>query len=293
MSERFKRGAQSSDDLRLSLVRKVSQEGWFQESAKRWVPQDPNALGLLAGAGNSCPGETKFCKSICYAKNSENGSGVRALVTANLALLREAEDIHAMKALLVDMISRYVAESQRIGIASNDHVFRIHWDGDFFSEDYARAWKMAMAEFPDVLFWVYTRSFVEPVDVVPELYGIPNLALYLSVDEYNVDAAYELRNGDFPDLRFAFCAEDYKRARALDRERAGIICPENIGRLALMENGMGACVTCGICPQARRDIYFSTSHVEDILHGQGELPITNFSQTPVEFIKKRRTEHPG
>ena len=41
-----------------------------------------------------------------------------------------------------------------------DKLFRIHWDGDFFSDLYAAAWKETILANPDVQFWVDRKSVV-------------------------------------------------------------------------------------------------------------------------------------
>jgi len=274
----FRRGAQSDDRLKLSLDRKVSPGGWHQESNDRWVPTIPNSFGLTAG--ESCPGQTGFCDG-CYALGSENSRGVKALVGHNLRMLQEAEDVTSMSRLLTEMVGRYEREADKAEVSQKDRIFRIHWDGDFFSEDYAKAWADTIQQFPDVLFWTYTRSFVDPVNVVPHLVGIDNLTLYLSTDKFNVNVAHKVAQ-EYPDVMLALCADDYRRARELARERRSLVCPENIGKLALMDNGRGACVECRWCPDGKVDVMFSKSHVED-----SAPQISLFvDATPVELIKR-------
>jgi hypothetical protein len=256
------RGKQSDDWLKLSHDRKVSPQGYWQKAdpnrksvpTGRWVPLIPNSFGLPAG--ETCPGKTKFCES-CYAANTENYSPqVRNNMLHNLRLLTEAATVDGMALLIYEMISRYVAEAERRDVAAKDMVFRIHWDGDFFSLDYAVAWATAMCQFPLVQFWTYTRSFREPVDVVPVLSQVPNLTLYISVDQYNIEAANR-----YPDVRRAACADDYLHARDLAPE--ALPCPENSGKMRLMNGGRGACTDCKWCITGKRDILFSISHKEN------------------------------
>jgi ferredoxin len=261
---RFVRGRQPKDKLWLSLDRKVSPLGWWQESRRRWVPKVPNSFGLPAGI--SCPGATDFCVS-CYGVNAERGSGVLELLQHNLELLKEARTAQAMAKLLVEMVASYKNEADRIALPLEQRIFRIHWDGDFYSADYATAWSMTVRLFPEIRFFAYTRSFRPPVNVVPILAGIPNLALYLSVDEENTDEAYA-RLAEGYDVKLALCAEDYRSARQLARDRKSRICPENAERIPLMDENGGACVQCGICVRGSSDIIFSTSHLEDVDKGQ-------------------------
>jgi hypothetical protein len=253
------RGQQSDDFLKLSHDRKVSPQGIYQESRDRWIATIPNSFGLPAGL--SCPGKTPFCDS-CYAVGSEQSKGVRELVMHNARLLTEAGTVDAMANLLEEMVGRYLEEADRRGLSPKERIFRIHWDGDFFSLDYAAAWARVIHDTPDVQFWAYTRSFVEPVNVVPVLTGIPNLVLYLSADQWNVDAAREVV-AEYPEVLLAYCTLDYKAGRELAQDRPVVVCPENSGRMKLMEDGVGACVSCALCPEGRKDVIFSTSHKED------------------------------
>lgn len=248
--------------LRLSLDRKTAPRGIWQESRQRWNPSNVNSFGLPSLT--SCPGRTGFCAS-CYGGNAERrNKGVTELLEHNLALLHRAgDDVDALTALILNMITRYEDHNDRVRMPPEDRVFRIHWDGDFYSLPYAQAWARVITAHPGVQFWAYTRSFRAPVDVTPALAGLPNLALYLSIDAENVDAGHQALAAH-PTLLAAYCAVDYRTARALAPERplTAAVCPENAGRIPLMANGRGACITCGICPDGRRDILFSTSHLE-------------------------------
>lgn len=245
--------------LQLSRDRKVSPRGWYQESRNRWIPTIRNSFGLPAGA--SCPGKTPFCES-CYAARNENQSGVRDAVTNNLNLLQEAATVDGMTVLLAEMMVRFLKSADNKGVPAEDLWFRVHWDGDFFSLDYARAWARVIQGTPQVRYWAYTRSFVAPVNVVPILAEIENLSLYLSADEHNIEAA-KAAVALYPDVHLALCAVDYESARALAPERRSIVCPENALKMPLMKEGRGACVDCKLCPDGRADVLFATSHRED------------------------------
>lgn len=256
---RVVRGQQPDDELKLSFDRKVSPTGTWQESRARWIPTTPNSFGLPAGT--SCPGMTSFCVS-CYANRSEQSAGVAELVDHNLTLLRAAGTVDAMIDLLDRMIWRYRQHADTAGHGPPERLFRIHWDGDFYSLDYAQAWATVIDANDDVQFWTYTRSFRAPVNVVPILAPLENLALYLSIDADNAEAAREVLAAH-PRVLGALCGPDYRRARQLAPDLGAVACPENTGRIPLMAKGSGACVTCRLCPDGRRSILFSTSHVED------------------------------
>jgi ferredoxin len=191
---------------------------------------------------------------------------------SNLDALRgKTED--EMFELLCVLMDEYRANVERANLDPADDIFRIHWDGDFFSVEYARAWARVIREHPNTKFWVYTRSFRDPVNVIPELYGIKNLALYLSVDIGNIDDANKIR-ADYPRILMAFCAKDQYQAEqlALRAEKTRTtVCPENIGKIAMMSEGKGACVHCKLCPKSRPNILFVDSKQYDTKKGQESL----------------------
>lgn len=271
------------DVLHLTRDRKVAPRGQRQPGGVRpgrWLATITNSFGLPSGL--SCPGKTDWCEGICYAELSENSAGVRGAMMHNARLLSEAGTVDGMAALLSEMLRRYWKQAARL--PAEDRLFRIHWDGDFFSVDYATAWAKVIRACPQVQFWAYTRSFRPPVDVVPVLAGIPNLALYLSVDEYNVEDAIVQRATY--DVHLALCADDYRTGRWLadlidQPPKPAIVCPENVGRMPLMTDGRGACVECRVCVDGRRDVLFSTSHRE------------NVNEAPVALTQRRPSNLPA
>lgn len=239
--------------LHLTFDRKVSPRNVWRGGYDLWNARIPNSFGLPAGA--SCPGRTPFCVS-CYGESCERRPDVARALAGNLALLQAAGTVDSMAELLVEMLGRY-----RAAAGDSPPLFRIHWDGDFFSRDYAAAWAAAMATQPDVQFWAYTRSFQPPVDVIDLLIEVPNLALYLSVDAWNHEAADRHPLRRHPRLHVALCATTFAEARSLAPD--AVPCPENALRIPLVgDDGRGACVSCGICPAGRRDIMLTTTHAE-------------------------------
>lgn len=242
--------------LKLSNDRKVSPLSRWKESAKRWEPVVPNSLGLSAGKAGSCPGETPFCKG-CYAARTEKVfTSAGRLVAHNLETL-QSTDMQGMVDLLADAVERFLAKAVKHGA---DPVFRIHWDGDLFSLDYARAWARVIRRFRGVQFWLYTRSF----DMVEPFQGIGNVAVYLSVDEHNIKqaaATYLLNNW----VHLAFCADTWEGTEELAEAfpvmvRKGPRCPELTGKLPMVgADGKGACVSCGLCVFGRNNVRFSKS----------------------------------
>jgi hypothetical protein len=251
-----------------------------------YYPELANSFGIPAGV--SCPGATEaFCRQHCYAFDTEGRTNVFNNVAANFnALVGATED--EMFHMLDYMIGRYLQDFDKSAIDQKHNNFRIHWDGDFFSVEYARAWARVVTEYPEIMFWVYTRSFREPVNVVPELLGIDNLSLYLSVDRGNIDDA-RIMAAEYPTVMMAYCGSTYADALALSeamqRPHKTLACPENLGRLALAHNGMGACQSCRWClrgPTAPRryDIMFF-----DNPSLQSQLPVS----VPVKLSRRDRS----
>lgn len=242
--------------LKLSNDRKVSPLSRWKESSRRWEPVVPNSLGLAAGREASCPGETPFCKG-CYAARTEKVfTSAGRLVRHNLDLLK-AEDTAGMVALLVAAVTEFERKAHKHGA---EKIFRIHWDGDLFSMDYARAWGRVIRMFPTVQFWLYTRSF----GFIAPFEGIPNVAVYLSVDEHNVTQAADTYSS-FPWVKLAFCADTWEGTEALAADfgevRKGPRCPELTGKLPMvLPSGKGACAECKLCVYGRNNVRFSKAH---------------------------------
>jgi hypothetical protein len=219
-----------------------------------------NSFGIPSGTAYACPGATSFCERICYAGKLEKVySGVRNVLLHNWTDLLYADyldGIDGMAELLAYMVSDFIAESNKRG---GELLFRIHWDGDFFSIDYAKAWAKVVKAFPQVTFWVYTRSFDSP-NVLPFITGIPNMVVYLSADPVNIDLA-NARAAEYPDTFIATVADTFALASEtiIDLSRKRYNCPENGKRIALIDEKGSACVKCGICIKGRGDVLFSVS----------------------------------
>ena len=257
--------------LNLTADRKVSPLSRWTTS-KGWTPDILNAFGLSAGV--SCPGATVHCigtadkRGPCYALALETQwTSVRNLAQHNYDTLQACgDDVDAMVALLAAAMVVYRASHAKAERRTGrllPMVFRIHWDGDYYSTAYAEAWRRVILANPDVRFWSYTRSFVPACDVTPILSDLPNLALYLSVDDAN-DAWARVALTLRPSLLVARMAPTVAEGRdavvAMGRRRAPA-CPENVKRVPMVNDaGEGACVTCGLCIDGRRDVIFSTTN---------------------------------
>jgi Gene product 88 len=250
----------TSTGLRRSTDRKVTNAIRVAKVSGNVNAIGANSFGLPSGKAFSCPGQTPFCEKICYAGKLEKiYSGVKNILIHNWDLLKDATSTQ-MYYLLINMIDEFRAETSALiakGVKAS-YDFRIHWDGDFFSRDYAMAWAQVIRETPDVRYWVYTRSFDSNVNVIDILAGIPNLTLYLSADKDNIDLANKVA-GEFPGVFIATVADTFAEAKEtiVDSARKTYPCPENAKRIPLISTKGSACIACGICPAGRGDVLFS------------------------------------
>jgi hypothetical protein len=156
-----------------------------------------NTFGLLPGptcVNGTCPWCTTAkggCYAIpegrklpdCYAARlAAIRPTVRKLLEWNTNLLKD-KSIKEMEQKLQKMITLFkVSEPD-----SSEKYFRIHWSGDIFNRDYAKALANTIKANPDVTFWTYTRSF----NLIDEFKDIDNLIFYLSLDPANYKEGFE------------------------------------------------------------------------------------------------------
>ena len=212
-----------------------------------------NTFGLPAGKNFSCPGATSVCESVCYAGKLEKVfPSVKVNLLHNWELLRNA-DLQTMYTLLSDMIAEFKTECVK---KDAPMLFRIHWDGDFFNEDYTRAWRLVIEEQPDVQFWVYTR--VKSAALI--LKDVSNLSLYYSTDDENKEIAFDLKTNS--KVRLAYLGKTFAATEDTMKKltgKPGAKCPENNKSIPLISSNGSACVSCGLCVYGKADIRFSAS----------------------------------
>ena len=217
------------------------------------TPTIANTFGLPAGKAYSCPGATSICETVCYAGKLEKVyKGVRANLLHNWELLKDAT-YEEMYYLIETMIKEFIVDCDK---RNAEKLFRIHWDGDFFSDTYTYAWKTVINKHSDVQFWVYTRVH----SAVPILLDIPNLSLYYSTDDENKEIAKSLR--DLHGTRLAYLGKTFAVAESTMKELTGKVgakCPENNKSIPLISANGSACVSCGLCVFNKADIRFSAS----------------------------------
>ena len=235
--------------LKRSMDRKVTNA----VSPNGKTPTIANTFGLPAGKAYSCPGATSICESVCYAGKLEKVyKGVKAVLIHNWNLLKDA-DGPTMVSLLDEMIVDFKKDCDK---RNAPKLVRIHWDGDFFNDTYAYAWKTVIVNHPDVKFWVYTRVS----SAIAILTDIPNLSLYFSTDDENRDIAKSLR--DLHGTRLAYLGKTFAVTETVMKEltsKVGAKCPENNKSIPLISSAGSACVSCGLCVFGKADIRFSAS----------------------------------
>ncbi len=215
------------------------------------TPTIANTFGLPSGKAYSCPGETSVCAKVCYAGKLERVyKGVRETLLHNWNLLKDA-DHDTMENLLQDMINDFKADCDK---RNAPKLFRIHWDGDFFSKEYAFAWKHVILNNPDVQFWVYTRVAI----AAEMLKNMDNLSLYYSTDNENKETAIKLNKEH--GIKLAYLADTFAIGQADMKAmigKVGAMCPENRKQIPLISKEGSACVRCDLCVSNKSDIVFS------------------------------------
>ena len=217
------------------------------------TPNIANTFGLPAGKDFSCPGQTATCASVCYAGKLEKVyKGVRDTLLHNWNLLKDANKTDMVE-LLNAMILDFKADCDK---RNAPKLFRIHWDGDFFNDTYAYAWKDVIKFHDDVQFWVYTR--VKSAAII--LKDIANLSLYYSADDDNLETATELKK--VHQIKLAYLGKTFAATETVMKEiigKPGAKCPENNKQIPLISKAGSACVSCGLCVFNKADIRFSAS----------------------------------
>lgn len=235
--------------LKMSKDRKVA-NGTNRAGTQAIIP---NTFGLPAGSQYSCGGMTEVCGEICYANNLERAfPSVKKNLLHNWELLQHASKAQAF-ALLDEMLDEFVTQSKKRDLPL---IFRIHWDGDFHSQDYVDAWVDAIRHYGQVQFWVYTRQAFAAVALHKA--SLPNLALYFSTDRANVAVGTMLRKTY--GIRLAYLADTFDDGAQVMRDitgKPGAMCPENARRIELINTEGSACSRCRLCVDGKADIRFS------------------------------------
>lgn len=142
----------------------------------------PNAFSLPAasvGLRGDCPGSTSACRGSCYVKGlAKHAPELYAHYQLNAAILAYV--------LCSPQRAQYAAIWLATWIVNNAPAgFRWHVSGDVWHEQHA-AWIASVCKYtPQVPHWIYTRT----LEAVPTLRRAANLAVNVSADRENFDAA--------------------------------------------------------------------------------------------------------
>ena len=206
-----------------------------------------NTFGLMWGRpenGGTCPGATsgaggclscvgKRTLPTCYmARICSTYPTVQDTLKYNTAQVR-----YMVYPAILEVIRNTLQEFVKRDKGRAPY-FRIHYSGDFCSEPYAKAWATAIREYPDIKFWVYTRS----LDWVKLFAGIKNISVFISCDPINKDAAFakfeELKQ--YTNIGIAWMGNE------APSELRWVKCPEVTGILKNTKE-CGACSKCRLC----------------------------------------------
>lgn len=134
-------------------------------------------------AGNTCPGKTELCASLCYASAGRMGLPFqKARRDQNLDQVIQHLKDDPTGSSLADALDRQI---KKLKIKT----LRIHDSGDFFNPVYTRVWTEVVKRNPQVRFWAYTRSFDILTSALLDLALLNNMAMWISADMENWERA--------------------------------------------------------------------------------------------------------
>ncbi|CAK0748541.1 conserved hypothetical protein [Gammaproteobacteria bacterium] len=221
---------------------------YFTDNSKvKFRPNHNNTFGLNFGLpidGGTCPGATSgpggclyirdnHKRQTCYmAKIVQIYKGVKKRLEQNTELVVD-KGYDELVTILTASFQQFKDKNKK------EHLFlRAFYSGDIFSEVFAKAFTDVCKLFPDIQFWLYTRSH-EYVDI---LSSADNVAVYISIDPVNAESGFKI----------------YEKLK--DRKNVGlasldkldntpykfISCPETSGKIKNTDSA-GACSKCRLC----------------------------------------------
>jgi hypothetical protein len=114
-------------------------------------------------SGKTCPGKTRYCKEVCYARKAER--------------LYKQVPRFRMQNYLLSLTDEFVRVIKEELDRKKVKTVRIHESGDCYSQEYYNKWIRIAMNRPDITFYAYTKSF----DL--DYYSTPNnLILWASLD---------------------------------------------------------------------------------------------------------------
>lgn len=219
-----------------------------------------NTFGISPGLpehGGTCPGATTGsggCQykapgkkiATCYVEGLQKAfPSVAKVLKHNTEIVKNATEEELVEIFCVMFQEFKDAETKRGKV--KDLWFRHHWSGDMMDEKYCRAIKAAMLRFPEINFWTYTRSWF----ALPILHDVPNLVIYVSADNANLNKALKvyLDYKDNPNVALCYMGEETPKIDGMKFTA----CPVDNGKMALEE----ACHKCKLCLKGKV-VFFKT-----------------------------------
>jgi hypothetical protein len=118
----------------------------------------------------TCPGRTKECELICYAKKAEQC--YKTALDSRKRNLKESKK--------KTFVSSALKELEKITMV------RVHESGDFYNQEYLDKWKEIWTNCPDTKFLAFTKSFHLDFGELPE-----NVSIYCSIDSTTIKTPLE------------------------------------------------------------------------------------------------------
>lgn len=223
-------------------------------SKTKFTTNHRNTFGLMYGLpenGGTCPGATTGkggCLDIrdgnkrptCYmAKVTQIYKAVGKRLEDNTNLLK-GKNKKEMEEILTATVEEFKKSNKNQNL-----FFRLHYSGDFFSADYAKAWSKVISKFPEIQFWVYSRSH----NYAKYFVDNKNLTFYFSVDPANAKTGKKIYDqfAHLPNFGMAMMSND-----AQIEGIKFVTCPETSGVIK-NTNEAGACSKCRLCVDNYKD----------------------------------------
>lgn len=222
----------------------------------KFYKSQKNSFGLNFGLpedGGTCPGATcgtGGCLNVrdgkkrvtCYMHTITNiYKATKQSLHRNTSTLKSLTTVTEIIPIIEQLVQTFLKHDK-----NKAPFFRIHYSGDFYSREYAEAWKAVILKYPQIRFWAYTRS----LNLVEVFAGVENISLFISADPVNQEAAFALfeKLKGHPNIGICWMGDEPPKTYRW------VACPEVTGKI---KNGdTGACAKCRLCV----DRYISRLH---------------------------------
>lgn len=182
---------------------------------------------------------TEGC-GVCYAQGFRYlSASAKRHGTAWIYSYLARHQVAVLKDVILGEIREALVKARRLGLRL---AVRIHEAGDFFSIEQIAMWQEIAKQNPDVVFWAYTRSDLQPslTEALQDLASIDNVHLRASFDPTtSADGIVLSRNG-LPGAIVVGKKHNGKRTGP-ERVAGAVNCPEQT------TNGEIGCADCGLC----------------------------------------------